>query len=404
MSNSKKTEIIIIGGGMVGLSLAAVLLKMQFTVTVVESKEPLLNWEATDYDARVSAINIASYRFLNYIDVWSDLREMCVAPLERMLVWDALGGGEIQFDAAEVNKESLGYIVENREIVRALWKKLSKDANCKLLFPCKPEQVNVDDKGVHLQCDNGKTITADVIVGADGAHSWLRHQMPADMVEKPYQQHALVAVIKTEKPHERRALQPFLKTGPLGVLPLSDPYQISIVWSTNPTHADKLSSMPIEDFNRALTNALDSRLGNMSCLSERRVIPLIMRHAQHYVSERMVLVGDAAHTIHPLAGQGVNLGFMDAACLAETLREAKEKKRDIGSKNVLRRYERWRKGDNTLMLLAMRGFKECFSEQSPLWVTLRSFGLNATNRSSCMKKYAMQVALNHSDDLPRWLK
>ena len=391
---------IIIGGGMVGLSLAAALSTMHITATVVESQEPCLAWESTDYDARVSALNLASYRFLSYINVWSDLREACVAPLERMLVWDSLGGGEITFDAAEVNEEVLGYIVENREIVRALWQRLKNDTNVNLLFPYTAEKVIVDDQGVHLSLNHGKTIRGDVVIGADGAHSWLRDQMPADMQEKPYQHHAVVAVIKTEKPHEGAALQPFLKTGPLGVLPLADPYRVGIVWSTNPAHSEKLLAMNVDDFNQELTNALDVRLGRMQCLSERKAIPLTMRHARHYISERMALVGDAAHTVHPLAGQGVNLGFMDAACLAQTLGDARVKAQDIGSQRVLRRYERWRKGDNTLMLLAMRGFKECFGDHSPLLVTARSFGLNLTNRLFFLKKYFMQIAMNNQDDLP----
>ena len=392
MSDPQKKDVIIFGGGMVGLVLAAALSKANFTIAVIESKEPCLDWDETDYDARVSAINLASMCFLNDLHVWSNLQSTRISPVDRMLVWDTQGGGEIDFNAYDVHEEALAYIVENREIIRVLWEKLTDDPNVDLIFPCKADSVTVNDHEVRLRLDNDVMFISDVIVGADGAQSWLRSQMPIEIVEKPYQHHAVVAVIHTEKPHERTAYQPFLKTGPLGVLPLNDSHRIAIVWSTNPAHANELMAMKNENFNRALTNAIGSRLGHMQCLSNRQSIPLTMRHAKQYIAERMALVGDAAHTIHPLAGQGVNLGFMDAACFSETLSNAKEKSQAIGSTRVLRRYERWRRGDNALMLLAMRLFKEGFADQSPLWVSLRSFGLNMTNKQAWIKKYFMQAA------------
>ena len=404
MNPTKKKDILIVGGGMVGLSLASALSKANFSVAVIESREPTLQWEATDYDARVSAINLASYRFLNYLNVWQQLRKASISSIDTMTVWDQQGGGEIQFDAAEIYQDRLGYIVENREIIRVLWEQLSADPKVDLLCPEKAASVTIDKQHVSLKYSDAKTIHADLIVGADGGNSWLREQIDIDLKQQPYHHNAIVAVIKTTQPHGQAALQPFLKTGPLGVLPLAEPDHVSIVWSTNVLHSEELMSMTLMDFNRALTNALDCRLGQVHCLSERKSIPLVMRHAKQYVTDRVALAGDAAHTIHPLAGQGANLGFMDAACLAQTVVDAKEKSQDIGSLRVLRRYERWRKGDNTMMLLAMRSFKECFSETLPLLVTLRTFALNATNRLSLLKKCFIKLAMNDSDDLPESAK
>jgi len=404
MNLTNKKDIIIIGGGMVGLSLASALSKANFSVAVIESREPTLQWEASDYDARVSAINLASCRFLKYLNIWQKLNKSSMSSIDKMIVWDQQGGGEIQFDAAEIQQDKLGYIVENREIIRALWEQLSADPNVELLCPEKVANVTVNQKNVYLEYGENKKIHANLIVGADGGNSWVRKQIGIDLKQQPYHHNAIVAVIKTTQPHGQTALQPFLKTGPLGVLPLAESDHVSIVWSANVLRSEELMSMSLMDFNRALTNALDYRLGQVHCLSERKSIPLVMRHAKQYVTDRVALVGDAAHTIHPLAGQGANLGFMDAACLAQTVVDAKEKLQDIGSLRVLRRYERWRKGDNTMMLLAMRSFKECFTETLPLLVTLRTFALNAANRLSLLKKCFIKVAMNDSDDLPESAK
>ena len=217
-----------------------------------------------------------------------------------------------------------------------------------------------------------------------------------ECLAKPYHHDALVAVIETEKPHYCTAYQPFLKTGPLGVLPLSDAHHVAIVWSADPSQVETLLSLSLEDFNRELMQSLNGELGRTHCVSKRKSIPLIQRHAVHYVQDNTVLIGDAAHTIHPLAGQGANLGFMDAACLAQVLIDAKQNQQAINLHRVLRRYERWRKSENEAMLLSMSAFKSVFSNCSLLAVNLRSWGFNITDRLHQLKHCIMQFAVHQN--------
>ena len=242
---------------------------------------------------------------------------------------------------------------------------------------------------VTLTLNSGEILTADLLIGADGGRSWVRQQFNFPLLERAYQHDAIVAVIACEKPHWGCALQPFLPTGPLGVLPLANPHQVAIVWSADLARAEALVQLPEVDFNRELTNALQSRLGSMKLLSARQKIPLIMRHAKQYVMENVALVGDAAHTIHPLAGQGVNLGFQDALALTDEIIQAAAKKQPVGGLKSLRRYERRRKTDNTVMLMIMRLFKEVFAEDSIPIVTLRSQGLTQVNKLNWLKRCLM---------------
>ena len=376
-------DVAIIGGGMVGLSLALALAQEDFSVTVIEPHPPVLDWPDDHYTGRVSALHLGTQRFLDRLKVWSLLRDTCRASLETMTVWDATGGGRIDFDAADIQADALAYIVENREIVRVLWQQCQQHAAVELLSNVKATTIANNT----IMLDTHQQIEARLIVGADGANSWLRQQMAVDCIETPYHQDAIVAVIKTEKPHNNTAYQPFLSSGPLGTLPLSDPHQVAIVWSADPVRSTELMNMAIDDFNRELMNALNAELGAMQCLTERRSIPLLGRHAKHYVQAARALVGDAAHTIHPLAGQGANLGFMDAAGLAAVLRDARVHQKDIGDHRVLRRFERQRKSENQIMLWAMESFKAVFASQSPVTVSLRSWGFNLTNRAGWLKQY-----------------
>jgi len=389
----KVYDVIIVGAGMVGLSLAKSLADNNMQVAVVESQLPRLEWADHQYDSRVSAVNQSSMRFLQELKVSSSLREKYYTPLREMQVWDSLGGGKIHFDCADIGLSELGYIIENREIVRVLWQQLQNMSNVSLFCPELPEAITKTESDITVTLQSGFSIKALLAIGADGAHSWLREQMQVPMTTRSYQHHALVAVIQTEKSLENTAWQNFMPKGPLGVLPLAHPHHAAIVWSTEPSHAEKLMTMTAEPFNRALTNALDSRLGKMELLSERHVIPLMMRHVQNYVIERMALVGDAAHTIHPLAGQGVNLGFMDAEKLSQYLCVARKQQRDIGSLRVLRCYERARKGDNQMMLDMMSGLKNIFSSTTPVLVQLRTQGVGVVDRVGLLKHFFMRRAV-----------
>lgn len=399
---TQKYNIIIIGGGMIGLSLAALLAKHHFTIAIVESKEPTLDWPKAQMTARVSAIHLSSKKLLQYLNLWQHINPNTYAPLKKMTVWD-YAGAQLQFDSAEVNANEMGYIIENRVITKALWEHLKNNTDVDCFEPNTPESLSIENNLAVLTLNNKSQLQADVIVGADGANSWVRQQMPVTLNERPYFHKAITAVIKTEKPHQNCAYQKFLETGPVALLPLAKPNYSALVWSANHEFSDHLMSLSKEDFNQLLTNAQDHKLGKISTCSDRAEFTLTMRHAKEYVSQHCALIGDAAHTIHPLAGQGANLGFMDAACLAQTLIDAKKTGKSLGDKQTLRRYTRWRKADNTLMIATMRGLQNLFGCNQPSVNAVRSIGVNTVNQNTMIKNHLMKTAMGISDDLPNFL-
>jgi 2-polyprenylphenol 6-hydroxylase len=396
--------IVIIGAGVVGLVLANALARANLPVTVVETSLPDLHWDNSQLDARVSAINAVSQQILMNLGVWSRIDPAAYAPLRALQVWDSSGGGAIHFDSADIGEPQLGFIVENRALIKALWETAESLSQVTILAPRQPVKIIHSLTQLQLQLEDQTVIPAQLIVGADGGHSWVREEMSINSRERSYEQQALVAVAHTVRAHQNTGWQSFLPAGPLGVLPLADNQTTAIVWSNTLLEAQRLMGLPVMDFNDELSAALNHRLGAMTLLTPLKLIPLVMRHAQEYVLPRLALIGDAAHTIHPLAGQGVNLGFLDAAVLAQVIIEARQKQQDIGSLRVLRRYQRWRKGDNTLMLAAMSGFKELFAQNSPWIVQLRSQGLNLTNRLDVLKNPIMSYAIGHKGDLPELAK
>ncbi len=404
MSAKLQHQVIIVGSGMVGMTLAAALTQQGVSVGLIEAHAPTFTWPQESLDARVSAINLASKRILQNLKLWSSIRPIAKSRLLKMAVWDGIGGGKIQFDAADINASELGFIIENRELVRVLWEHLQQDANATFYYPNKAATLKRHDSHIELCLNDQTALTAQLLVGADGGSSWVRRQMQTVVQEHPYHHDALVAVVQTSEPHQQTAYQNFLPQGPLGLLPMADPHQSAFVWSTEPEHANHLQALSSDAFNLELANSLESCLGDMQCLTSLKSIPLIMRHAKHYVEPRLAIIGDAAHTIHPLAGQGVNLGLMDAACLADTLIHAEQQQRDLGHLRPLREYERWRKCDNTLMLAAMRGFKALFAEHSPWVVYLRSQGLALTDQMGLVKAYFMRYAMGDVEDLPSLAK
>lgn len=396
---SKHFDIVIVGGGMVGTALACALQNSHYTVALIEGHEPLPlpSWPENEYDLRVSAITRASQHIFRALGVWDEMVKMRVSPFREMFVWDATGKGKIHFDSADLGEASLGHIVENRVTQWALFQQARSQQNLTLFCPDKPTSLlkqTLPNQGYVVQLDSGEDLSCQLLVAADGARSWVRRQVGITLKTHDYQQTAVVATVRTEKPHRETAWQRFLPTGPLAFLPLTEGYS-SIVWSTTAQQAEQLLEMKPEEFRSQLQQAFDNKLGDIIESSDRAAFPLKSRHADHYVLPHLALIGDAAHTIHPLAGQGVNLGLADAAALAQVITEANS----CCSFRALRRYERWRKGENLTMQTAMTGFKTLFSNDDPILSQTRNFGLSLADRMTPVKNVFIRHAMGLEGDL-----
>ncbi|OGT48469.1 MAG: hypothetical protein A3E82_04000 [Gammaproteobacteria bacterium RIFCSPHIGHO2_12_FULL_38_11] len=393
-------DTIIIGAGIVGLSLAALLAKHNFSVALIESNAPQLSWDENVLTARVSAIHNTSKKLLDYLDIWHLLNKKSYSPLHEMKIWDHTRNANLYFNSCDVDESQMGFIVENREIVKTLWETLQNNANIDFFYPNKPIQF----KNKTITLDNNQSLKTNLIVGADGAHSWVRKQMPITLQTRSYQQKAIIAVIESQHPHNNIAYQKFLTTGPVALLPLFQANHTALVWSADDAVSDDLMKNTQIIFAKILTENLDFKLGELKLISERLQFPLVMRHADDYVSENCALIGDAAHSIHPLAGLGVNLGLMDAACLTQTVIEARIKQKSLGDLKILRRYSRWRKAENAPIIATMRGLKEIFSIDSPSFNFIRTTGINTIDQCTLIKNQLMHIAMGHSRDMPVFLQ
>lgn len=385
-------DIIIVGGGPVGLALANALLQSKFKFRVIEAQRPALSWPNDSQSLRVSALNCATQKLMSDLAVWDSILQSGASRFDKMYVWDAVSRGAISLAAEEVGEADLGFIVENRALQRALWQAVAKqDSEALLIERC--EKLSHDGQVWHLQLSSGVSLCSKLVVGADGVNSWLRRQV--GIVSRPvwYGQRAIVANVQTERMHERTAYQRFLPSGPLAFLPLKDPRQCSIVWTVPEAEAQGLCDLAEPEFNRRLTAAFAAHLGNVEVLSDRASFPLMHQHAAQYVLPGVALLGDAAHSIHPLAGQGVNLGFADAKNLAEVLLAAHELGRPFASLSNLQRYERERRGSNALMLKAMNGFNGLFSNDQAALSGLRGLGLSLVDKLGVIKKVCIKTAM-----------
>ena len=391
-------DVLIVGGGMVGYALACALGNTSLRVALIESNAADHQWPDDSFDLRVSAITHASQNFLNDIGVWPSIATDRMSAYQEMHVWDAGGNGHIHFDCADIGEPNLGHIIENRVITRALSQHASQLDNLQIYCPNQPRTLQLDETTAKLQLADGQWLDTTLLVGADGGQSWVRQQVAIDVEVRDYQQTAVVANVTTERSHQQTAWQRFLPTGPLAFLPLTDNanpanHISSIVWSTDPEQAEQLCEMDEASFKTELETAFEAKLGKILSVGPRARFPIRGQHASHYVKPHLALIGDAAHTIHPLAGQGVNLGFADAQCLAHTIISAHDSHKPIGSFKTLRRFERSRRGDNLLMLEAMGIFKQLFSNNAPGLRELRNVGLNLTDRISPIKQFFMAKAL-----------
>ncbi len=382
---------------MVGAALAVALAQRDFSVAVVEARVPPQAWD-DGYDLRVSAITRASQRLLDNLGVWAAIVADRATPYRHMHVWDRPGIGEIHFDAADLAEPDLGHIVENRVIVRALWQAFDS-AGVDVRAPEGLRRLHADADGAVLQLDDQSEIRAGLVVAADGARSQVRDLVGIATRHEPYDQHAVVATVHAELGNRATAWQRFMRDGPLALLPLQRDH-FSIVWSTHPDDAAHLVELPVDDFNARLTDASEARLGALTLQGRRAAFPLRLQHAERYVQPGVALVGDAAHVIHPLAGQGVNLGFLDAGALVDALCDGRDAGRAPGALRVLRRYERARRGHNTATQLAMDGFKRLFSNDRVALSLLRNVGLGTAGRIAPLRRLFERVALGYGVELP----
>lgn len=396
-------DVIVAGGGMVGLAVACGLQGSGLRVAVLEREAPVAAAADAPHALRVSAINAASERLLQHLGVWSTILATRASAYHGMEVWDRDSFGHIAFDDEQQGLSHLGHIIENRVIHQALWQRAESLSDITLISPAELQQVAFGDNEAFVTLKDGSMMTARLLVAADGANSWLRNKADIPLTFWDYEHHALVANIRTEKPHDAVARQVFHGEGILAFLPLSDPHLCSIVWSLPPQEATRLQSMPEEVFNQQLSVHFDLRLGMCELESDRQVFPLMGRFARSFAAHRLALVGDAAHTIHPLAGQGVNLGFMDAAELIGEIRRLHQQGRDIGEHLYLRRYERSRKHSAALMLASMQGFRELFNGDNPAKKLLRDVGLALADKLPGVKPKLLKQAMG-LHDLPEWLR
>lgn len=399
----QSVDVAIVGGGMVGLAVACGLQGSGLRVAVLEQNPPQPLPESAPPALRVSAINAASEKLLKRLGVWSAIVANRASCYHGMEVWDKDSFGRIAFDDRSMGYSHLGHIIENDVIHQALWQKAQQCQGVTLQAPAGVQQVAWGENEAFLTLKDGGMLTARLVVGADGANSWLRDKADIALTSWDYRHHALVATIRTDEPHEAVARQVFHGDGILAFLPLSDPHLCSIVWSLPPLEAASMQEATEETFNQALDMAFDNRLGLCHVESERLVFPLTGRYARQFAAHRLALVGDAAHTIHPLAGQGVNLGFMDAAELVNELKRLHGAGKDIGQHLYLRRYERSRKHSAGVMLASMQGFRELFSGTHPAKKLLRDLGLKLADTLPGVKPQLIRQAMG-LNDLPDWLR
>lgn len=387
---------------MVGATLACALADTPLKVVIIDPKPADAPPSDTLFDLRVSAITRASQRIFAHLGAWPEMVAQRVSPFRQMRVWEQGSPdahSEMHFDSAELSEPYLGHIVENRVILSSLYNVLQRQPQIQLLLGQRCAQMHYQDSQWQVQLADGQSLTAALVVGADGTQSWVRQTCGITSRGWDYDQSALVTYVKTSRSHQQTAWQRFLKNGPLAFLPLTDGYS-SIVWSTSPAHAQRLLALSDEAFADELATAYEGRLGNITECGPRAAFPLRFMDAEHYILPGLALIGDAAHTIHPLAGQGVNLGILDAASLAQVLQQALSTHQAIGSHNVLRRYERWRKAENMSMFVMVDQIQRLFGTQLNGVQWLRNMGMASLDRLTPVKNLIIDHAMGNRGDLP----
>lgn len=387
---SEAIDVLVVGAGMVGSAFALLLKQTCPSLNVLVVDEARSEMPAPDapFGLRVSALNQSSETIIAEAGCSSGYAEIRQCRFQRMQVWDADGTGAVSFHASDLQTTHLGTLVENAA-VQALFMQALGDQ----LTIARVQSLKRLAQGWQVTLSDGRCLRPTLLVGADGAQSRVREAAGIATQQRDYGQQGLVCTVRTERPHAATAWQRFLPEGPLAFLPLADEYQCSIVWTLPSTQAQTLLSAPVEVFEQSLAEAFEHTLGAVTLVSARAAFPLHARHAERYCDPGLVLIGDAAHSIHPLAGQGVNLGFLDASVLAHELVTALSAGLGLGHERALRRYSRQRRGHNALLMNSMTGFEWLFAQQSPTWRVLRNLGLRHFDNNHWLKQIVMGVAM-----------
>ncbi len=399
-------DFIVVGAGVIGAAMASLLIARGLTdarkVALVGERMPARTDDA-DWDLRVFALSRASQRVLDVCGVWSKIPATKIHAYERMVVWDARGepggAGSLSFDSAELGEPNLGCIVDGRTLQTESLEAASH-AGATFIEGSVAALV-VNDEECRVRLSDGRELSARMLIAADGTESTTRSLLGIETAGHAYHQDALVAHVRTEKPHANTAWQRFTSGGPVAFLPLPDG-RSSVVWSIGRAAAQRLRRLDAREFESELATAGGGVLGRCELTTPVSGFPLKLQYALDYVRPRAVLIGDAAHVVHPLAGQGLNLGLLDCAALAEVLGEAGA--HVFGELKHLRRYERWRRSENLLTSAALDGVERLFASPNPAVARLRMAGLAAVGRASFLKRSLARRALGLGGDVPEFLR
>jgi 2-octaprenyl-3-methyl-6-methoxy-1,4-benzoquinol hydroxylase len=382
MSRRGRSDAVVVGGGVVGAACALALAKLGLEVALVEGREPV-RWSADAPDLRVYAFAPDNATLLDELGVWNSVRVAGAQAYRRMRVWDASGGGELSFDADMLGRDQLGWIVENNLLVDRLWAALPA-AGVQLHCPARVESMEQDFAsteagGVRLRLDDGSRLESRLAIAADGADSTLRELAGLQVATHDYRQRGVVAFVETEKSNEATAWQRFLPGGPLAFLPFAEG-RSSIVWTLPEEEAARALALDDVAFNRELGNAFEVRLGQVRVVSRRAAFPLKRQLAESSIAGKVLLIGDAAHVVHPLAGQGVNLGLRDVAQLRDAIADAQSRRADWTSPHRLARWSRQCRSENAAAAYAFDGINRVFSNDEMHATLLRGFALGVAGK------------------------
>ena len=395
----EKFDVVIVGGGMVGSAVACSLGNSSLKVAVIESTLPQAFSAEQAHDLRVSALSIASKNILATVGAWEGIVARRFCPFKRMRVWET--AGDTEFCSDDINYPELGYIVENRITQLALLDRLQEFDNIELICPSTITKINYSvGEDSLLELEDGRQLSSKVLVAADGGQSRVRQIVGLGVTSWDYKQHALVIYIETAYEQQDITWQRFLPSGPQAFLPLTGHYG-SIVWYNSPDEVRRLKSLSYEALKDELLSAFPNCLGQVNKVLGVASFPLKRQHAQNYVKQGVVLVGDAAHMINPLAGQGVNIGLLDAAALGEVLVDAAKKGLALGDLSVLKRYEQLRRNENLKMMTVMDVFYQVFSNEILPIKLIRNLGLGLAERLLPAKNKVMRSAMGLEGKLPK---